>query len=157
MSIGDHFPEALKEEYSRRALSIGSVVRCLVDDTIDGETGLVKPKIKIWVVVGFDHASKQLASVYINTEIIPHILSKPALLGVQYLLRPDERELIDYDCHADCSRLSLKQTEKIQALLKENPEFVKGSLTKSELADVMSLLRATTNIPVRLKKQFKIL
>lgn len=156
VSIADQFPVSYKKEYSRRALAVGSVIRCMVDDTVD-QNGQNKPKEKFWIIVGFDRNRGELASVYVNTEIAKFILAKPDLLATQYLLEPDERALVDYDCHADCCQLKSKKTADIQKLLEANPEFVRGELNARELDDIMDLLRKTTNIAPILKKRFGIL
>ena len=44
-SLGDIFPDNLKEEFSRRNVKVGSVLRLKVEDTNP-------PKIKFFIIIG---------------------------------------------------------------------------------------------------------
>jgi len=155
-NLGEAFPDSFREEHSHRALAVGSVIRCRVTDTKSWD-GSAKPKIKYWAVVGINHARGELATVYINTRIISLIRNDTELLKAQFVIKPDERNIVDHECYADCSALFVKDIEYFQELLANNPGYSKGELTPDELANMLRLLRNASTVSPIDKKRFGIL
>lgn len=78
------------------------------------------------------------------------------LANAQFPVTADSRQLVDYNCYADCSALKIKDAAAIELLLRQRPHYVRGELYPEEIDQMMKLLRECPNIAPRDKKRFGI-
>lgn len=145
--LSDAFPDHFREQYVERNLQVGMVLRTYVTDT-------KPPKTKYFIIIGISQDRVALGVVYINSEINPNLFSKPELKQLHIPMSPDERELVEYDCFIDCSKIYEKPLESISQLLKENPSCDRGMLNSVELGRVQEKIYSASTISPRDKKKF---
>ena len=148
-NLGDFFSEEQRAAHSLRALVVGTLVRSPVLDT-------TPPKFKFWVVIGFADEGAEMGVVYLNTQPNAFIQRNSVLAALQMPVRHDGRNLVDYDCYADCTELKRKSTAAIQQQLADEPAYVRGVLQPAELAVLLAALRSSPKISPRDKKRFGI-
>lgn len=150
-SLGDFFPEDERLAHSARALVVGTLVRSPVLDT-------TPPKYKFWIVVGFaDGGTEEMGIVYLNTTPNAFLTRNPVLAGLQIPICHDARNLVDYDCYADCTEIRRKDVAAIRQQLADEPAYVRGHLSGPELALVLNALRTSPRISPRDKRRFGLL
>lgn len=106
MSLGDKFSIDIKTDHARRGTQIGAVLRLFVEDTDP-------PKVKYFIVVGLTQDGISLASVYINSEVNMIMNYSLELRALHLPLSTDDCNLLDHDSFVDCSRLVIRDRERI--------------------------------------------
>lgn len=149
-SLGSLFPGEWRENLAAENLKVGAVIRIAVPDT-------TPPKIKIMIIAGMDGDRVAVATVFINSEINPGVINTAELQKLQMLLTVANCPFLNHDSYADCSALKARSLTDIRDLIKKNPSFHLGHLTESDLKKLLALIKSSRTIPIRLKKQFRLL
>ena len=131
------------------SLTVGTVVRVRVEDTFP-------PKIKRLIVVGIDADSVLLATVFINSEINPNVLSTDELKRLQLKLEATDRPYLDRDSYADCSDVRERKQSDIQSLLANDPTCHIGNVSAEDMRIVKGLIKSARTVSVRIKKKFSL-
>ena len=147
--LSDAFPEDFRKQFVDRTLQVGTVLRMYVTDTNP-------PKTKFFVVIGYSEDKIALGVVYINTEINPNVFPTEELKRLHIPLTPDERGLVETNCHIDCSKIYEKPVEHINELVAANPEYVRGQLNERETGMILATVFSARTVPRVVKRKFDI-
>jgi hypothetical protein len=125
MSLGDHFPDALKRASAVRSVAPGMVIKLMavMDD------GRVHEKRFLIV-----HVDENTVACVINSEIHPFIRNSPAILRCQVAIDPQAHPFMNWESHIDCSKVRQYPTETVVEELQNKPDWVLGNIT-TELRD----------------------
>lgn len=134
-SLGDAFPDDLRENFANENLKVGAVIKVAVPDT-------TPPKIKILIVVGIESGKALLATVFVNTDINPNVLNTPELQKLQFALKLDNCPYLSYDSFADCSKMRERNYQDIFNLIKESPSRHLGRLNDDDLKRILALIKS---------------
>lgn len=138
MKLGDKFPESTREEYSKRALSKGAVLRFFSRD-------IQNPKIKRLIVIGIADGAT-IGKVYINTG--------PQSAHNQIKLDASGRDYLDHDSYADCSRIYENDYAGLLTLIRDNPSCYLGQVCAEDLHRIQAELISAKTIPLKQKRRF---
>jgi len=147
MSLGDFFPDSFKEEFARRNLQVGSVLKLHVKETNP-------PKEKRFIIVGKTLDSLCLATVYINSEINPFVNFSPELQDLHCFFDATGRDYLDHDSYVDCSAIYIRNHDELHEALKTRPDALIGLLTESDLQTIRSKIVSSPKIKGKDKKRF---
>ena len=138
-TLGDSFPENLKEDFTSRNLKVGSVLKCRVDDTNP-------PKYKRFIVVGISFDKIALGAVYINSEINENVHYTDELKALQILFESNGRDYLDHDSYIDCSKIYPKKLEQIKDVVKNDINCYLGDLSEVDFKSIRSVVYLPTAI-----------
>jgi hypothetical protein len=140
MNLGDFFPDSFKEEFARKNLQIGSVLKLHIKDTNPA-------KEKRFTVVGKTTDGLCLATVFINSEINPFINFSPELQQLHCFFKANGREYLDHDSYVNCSTIYIRNHDELH-------EALEGLLNESDLQIIRSKIVSSPKIKGRDKKRF---
>lgn len=146
-SLGDLLPKNLKDEVISGNLKVGSVFRIFDNSTNP-------PKIKRFIIVGKSNERIMFATVYINTEINPHLFPTPELRALHLSLQVNNRPYLEHDSFADCSQIFEKSVDEIKAAYEADMQSHLGDLSTEDLKEVKKIIKETRTISLRKKKEF---
>jgi hypothetical protein len=146
-NLSDFFPDELKEQFANSHFNVGAVLRYHVDFT-------TPPKIKRFVIVGFDQQKIALASVLINSEINPNIFPTPELKALHLELEATNRDYLEHTSYVDCSQIIEQEVMTLKELLADDPSIHLGELDSKDLAVLLEKIRTAGTIPAKIKKKF---
>ena len=109
-SLGDFFPNGMKQEIANFNLEIGSVIKCFTSYTRP-------PKEKRFVILGINEEGNYVGSVFINTNVNFNIINSQELLELQYPVKNQANDYLDHDSFIDCSELFEFEREHLFNLL----------------------------------------
>ncbi len=149
MALGDYLSDKAKSilKPSPNTLKKGSVLRAFVQDTNP-------PKIKIFIVVGFDETYTFLATVFVNTEINLNINFSAELQSLHVLLEAEGRDFLTHDSYVDCSDILPKEVQEIQHAMKNKPEIVIGEISEEDLKIIIDTILRSPKIRGKHKKRY---
>jgi hypothetical protein len=110
------------------------------------------PKIKLFVVWGFEETKGKIGISFINTESIP--LDDPILQKSQLFLPSAGRPYLTHDSYLDCSRIYEEDLIDIKGIISEDPEAIKGKLSQEDLAEAEELIIFSPTVVTKLKKRY---
>jgi hypothetical protein len=146
-SLGNSFPQELKEEFTKRNLKEGCVIKCWVTDTHP-------PKEKRFIVMGFSYDKIALGTVYINSEINPNIFPSEKLKQLHVPLEAHSRDYLDHDSFVDCSKLYEKNASEIMVIMNENINCHIGEVSLEDYKMLRDKIKGSKNISPDTKKRF---
>lgn len=149
MSLGDHFPKDLQDDYKERALKVGTVLKLFVNDT-------TPPKEKRFIIVGFTEDKFSLASLYINTEVNTNINWSQEQQALQLELSSNSREYLDWTSYVDCSKFNIRETQEIKKAIQSRPEAIIGEVSAKDLELIITTIRHASTINGKYKKRYGI-
>jgi len=150
MSIGDKFPDSFKEDFAKRNIRVGSVLKLF-------QTNTTPPKEKRFIIVGITEDSFSLATVYINTSINKNVNYSKELKSLQLGLEATcERPYLDHNSFVDCSQIYEKNYQQIFNAILKRPEAVIGSVSHLDLKEIKGKLLSSPKISLITKKKFKL-
>jgi hypothetical protein len=147
MSLGDKFSIDIKTDHAKRGTQIGAVLRLFVEDTNP-------PKVKYFIVVGLTQDGISLASVYINSEVNMIMNYSQELRALHLPLSADDCNFLDHDSYVDCSRLVIRDRERIYQDLLNCPEAFVGTLSQNQLTTIRNHIIGAKTIKGKIKKKF---
>ena len=146
-SLGNFFPDDLKDEFSRRNVKVGSILRLKVKDTIP-------PKIKIFIIIGQTIEGFSLATLYVNTDINFNINFSQELIDLQIPISKDKYNFLNHNSFVDCSKLIIKERIEIEKILSQRPEAFVDDLSKEQIKYFREVVRNSITIKGKIKKRF---
>lgn len=148
--LGDLFPEKMREGFALRNLKPGAVIRMFVPDT-------TPPKIKLIIIVAIEDEHILAATLFINSEVNPDVISSPELQALQHKLFADKYDFLKHDSFIDCSALRERSINSLEQLMSTATDSFLGTLDETDFPAVKKLLISAKSIPVRLKKKYHFL
>jgi len=143
--LGDHFPPQYREDFCKRNLIRGAVLRAQTELT-------VPPKIKLFVVWGLEESLNQIGVSFINREI--RSIKNPRLQALQHPLLSKNNTFLTYDSFLDCSKIYEKELKKVRDLLIEDTQVFLGNISSKDLFVAEKIIRNATTIEVKLKRRY---
>lgn len=147
MSLSASFPEDFRNEFAKRNLKIGAVIRLFVTDTNP-------PKQKLLILIGQSFDKLYFATVFINSEINPNVFRTQELKDLNFLLKASEKNYLKHDSFADCSGIAKRPIDWLQQTLTDYPAAVIGQLSAADLREIHTRIKAARTISVAIKKLF---
>jgi hypothetical protein len=147
MSLSASFSEDLRNEFAKRNLKIGTVIRVFVNDTNP-------PKEKRLILVGQSYDTLYFATVFINSEINPNVFPTQELRDLNFPLTANNRDYLVHDSFADCSGLAKRPTDWLLKTLIANPEAVIGEISEADLTEIRTRIKSARTISTAVKKTF---
>jgi hypothetical protein len=145
--LGDFFPESFKDDFARRNLQNGTVLKLHVKNTSP-------PKEKRFIVVGKTIDGVCLATVFINSAINTDVNFSEELRQLHCLLPAAGRVYLEHDSFVDCSTIYVRGYAELYESLKNRPEAFLGVLDTKDLRMVRSTFVRSPKIKSRDKKRF---
>lgn len=146
-NLGEFFPGDLKDEFSRRNVKVGSVLRLKVHDTFP-------PKIKVFIIIGQTIDGFSLATLYVNSNVNININFSKELANLQIPISIKEYNFLDHDSFVDCSKLMMKDRAEIEQIISNRPEAFVDDLSEDQIKYFREIIRKSTTIKGKLKKKF---
>lgn len=149
-SLGDEFPNELREKSAKRNIKQGVVLRC--------EVGWFRDKsnrIKRFVIIGVSEESEEVGCLCINSNInedcIPERLRK-----YHHKLEEQGREYLDHNSYINCSEIYTKNYNELKNKLAAEPEVKIGEMSEEDKIDIISIVRNAITITKRDLEKFDI-
>lgn len=143
--LGDQFPPEFREDFCKKHLVRGAVLRIRTELT-------VPPKIKLFVVWGSEEFLNQIGVSFINSEITS--IRNPRLQALQYPLLLKNHSFLSHDSFLDCSKIYEKGLKAVRDLLTEDIGAFLGEISPHDLLRAEELIRNATTIEEKLKKRY---
>ena len=122
VTLGDHFPPELLNQFVDRALQPGSILYLFCEFT-------TPPKHKYLV---FLHRDQRPLFFLINSRVHPYIQGRPHLAQSQVLLSASTYDFLDHDSYLDCSTVRNELTlEEMREQLSADLTFYRGDLDEA--------------------------
>lgn len=147
MSLSNLFPEEFKEDFAKRNIKIGTVIKVFVTDTHP-------PKEKRLILVGISYDKLLFASVFINSEVNTNVFNSQELLALNLVLEAKDREYLDHNSHVDCSEIKKRDAKWLYQLVLEKPERVLGEVSEIDLQQIKLRIKSAKTISPATKKTF---
>lgn len=147
MSLGEQFPDEFKRQFSERQITVGSVIKCMTDQTDP-------PKEKRFIIVGISNDNIAVGSVFINSELNISINWSQRFKDLQIPLESHSREYLEWDSYVDCARLYEWTYQELQTILESDPGTVIGELDSNDQALIIGSLKSATTISPKKKRKF---
>ena len=147
MSLGDQFSDKFKEEHASRGTKIGVVLKFFVRDTNP-------PKEKFFIIIGLTEDEVSLASVYINSEINMIVNYSSALMALHIPILADGCDFLHHDSYVDCSRLEIRNRDRIYQDLLNCPEALVGTLSTEQIITIRQKVIGAESIKGKIKKKY---
>ncbi|WP_052503478.1 hypothetical protein [Lacinutrix sp. Hel_I_90] len=131
MRLGDYFSKKEKKSLLLpEGIVLGTVLRAFVDFTNP-------PKIKRFIVIGFNEDNITLASVLINSELNLNVNYNSELQSHQIPLECEGKEYLLTDSYVDCSEIHNIEKQTIEESLQKDPHTAIGKVEKKELNTII--------------------
>ena len=147
MSLGDSFPQEIREEFAGRKIEIGCVFKVLAKFTDP-------PKEKIFVIVAKDDKSFSLATVLINTDLNANVNFSLDLKALHIPIEAKGREYLKHDSFVDCTALHECKISEANKWMTDDPGCHLGKMVEEDLRKVHMLITTSGTIKPFKKKQF---
>jgi hypothetical protein len=147
ISFADFFSDKYKEEFAKRNLKVGSVIKVYVSDTHP-------PKEKRLILVGISYDKIYFASIFLNSEINVNVFPTPTLKNLNVEFKSAEKEYLDHDSFADCSQIQKRKTDWLMEIISKDPSKILGELNNEDLELVLAKIKSAPTISPALKKTF---
>lgn len=135
--LGDCFPAQHVDEYVRRSLTPGCVIR--IDVTFPEGT---KPKFLVLV----DHGDPELLTFIVNSETNPFIEQRPHLAKCQVDLDAANHPFLTHDSKIACHQtLVLKRAEVIRDL-KKDTGCIKGRISDAVKEQILAAVKCARTL-----------
>lgn len=144
-SLGDFFPDNLKNSMTERSVKTGSVIS-LFDREAD--------KIKRHLIVGIDNGRILLASVRINSEINTNVYRTEFLKSFCYEVKADENNFLDHDSFIACDNIMEWKVENLQNIVAEDPQVLLGEVDEANLEVIKLIIGTSKTITPKQKKRY---
>ncbi len=147
MSLGDFFPDDLKNQFAKRNIDLGSAILIKIPDfSISYD--------KYIIVVAKDNPEKNIAYVVINSEANPNVAYNSYLRSLHIKIDKKDNPFLERDSFVDCSKLREFPIETVVDFLKKNPERAVGNVSESDLKSIHITITAATTIEPYIKRKF---
>ena len=117
MSLGDFFPEDLKQKFAERNIDIGQSILIKVDNfNISYD--------KYIVLIGFDKEHLDCGAVIINSEINENLFTTNDLKSLHVEIDVQNHSFLEYNSFINCSEIKAYPKQQLINLLKAAKFFV---------------------------------
>ncbi len=145
-SLGDFFPNELKNQFATEQLKVGAVIKAF-----SKEAG----KVKRMIIVGIDEQNIYLSSVLINSKLSQIHLNNPTLYADILEFKPNEnRKYLDHKSFIDCSEIHIEPIHKFKEAISNNPNAYLDCVSNSDLTLIRDTIKNSKNIKAHIKKRF---
>lgn len=146
-SLGDCFPEHLRNDFAERKLEPGAVIR--IPDTEAG-------KFKWHIILGLDHDKVMVGAVRINTDKNRNVFRTPELESFLYPLLKSKNPFLDHDSFVDCWSLLELPMHNYKKRLVRNPDSLLGVVNSDDYDVICSLISRSDNVTGNQLKKYHI-
>lgn len=109
-------------------------------------------KNKFMVVVGIHENELHLATVYINSNI--NLKALPIeMQALNILIKKKDYPFLSHDSYVDCSKITLRNIEELNALFTTNDISIHGTLNKQDLGQIILNLISNRTIKGKDKRR----
>jgi hypothetical protein len=147
MSLGDFFPEELKQNFAERNVDIGQAILIEIPDFNITHSKYV-------ILVSKNEVKLLLAYVLINTEINDNVFPSEYLKSLHVKIDKKRHTFLSYDSWVNCSEIKEIESLKVIKLLKDKPERVLGNVHIDILKKIHSTITIAKTINAATKKKF---
>ena len=146
MSLGDFFPEDLKQKFAERNIDIGQSILIKINNfNINYD--------KYIVLIGFDKENLDCGAVVINSEINENVFPTTYLKSLHVEIDVQNHNFLENNSFINCSEIKTYQKQQLVDFLKANPERLVGNLSDIVLKKVhLTLMNARTITNIEKKK-----
>ena len=147
MSLGDFFPDDLKNDFANRNIDLGNAILIKIPDfniTYD----------KYIIVVAKDNSEVSIAYVVINSETNPNIAYNSYLKSLHLKIEKNNNPFLEKDSFVDCSKLREFPIKTVIDFLTKNPERAVGNVSSDILKAILITLTNAKTIEPFMKKKF---
>jgi len=147
MSLGDFFPEDLKQKFAERNIDIGQSILIKIDNfNINYD--------KYIVLIGFDKDNIDCGAVVINSEINENLFPTNYLKSLHVEIDVQNHSFLEYNSFINCSEIKTYQKQQLIDFLKTNPERLVGNIGIDVLKKVHLTLMSARTITNFEKKKY---
>lgn len=147
MSLGDFFPDDLKNQFAKRNIDLGNAILIKIPDfSINYD--------KYIIVVAKDKVEENIAYVVINSEANPNVAYNSYLKSLHLKIDKTNNPFLEKDSFVDCSKLREFSIDSVVEFLKKNPERAVGNVSSNILKSIHITITTATTIEPYLKKKF---
>lgn len=147
MSLGDFFPDNLKNQFAKRNIDLGSAILIKIPDfSINYD--------KYIIVVAKDNDEEDIAYVVINSEANPNVAYNSYLKSLHLKIDKANNPFLEKDSFVDCSKLREFSIDTVVEFLKKNPERAVGNVSSSVLKSIHITITTATTIEPYIKRKF---
>lgn len=143
--LGDQFPPQFRENFYKRKLIRGAVLRAWTEET-------VPPKFKLFVVWGLEESLNKIGVSFINRGITS--IKTQRLQALQHPLLLNKNPFLTHDSFLDCSRIYEKDLKKVRDLLMEDTGIFLGDISYEDLSTAEQIIQNATTIETKFKKRY---
>ena len=139
MSLGDYFPQDLRDDFARKGISYGSAL-------------LVKiPEFKLnyrkyVILLNRDKERRIISYVTINTN--------KGIEDLSVKIKCSEYDFLQYDSWIDCSKLLQEKIRVLINYIKDNPDKVLGNIDDNTLEKIDRRIKSSPTISKKEKEKF---
>lgn len=148
--LGDSFPPEYREDFCKRRLKKGAVLRTTVDFTNP-------PKIKRFLIVGLNKENGNVGVIVFNSEINLNIHHAEALRNLQLEFTADGKEYLDRNSFLDCSKIYELMAGSLLKKMVDDIGSDLGEMAEDDLIIVFERLKNAKTIPAKIKRRYGII
>lgn len=142
--LGDLFPNALKKQL----IEVGAVLKIHIEV-------VTPPKVKRFIVVGFNEEKVLLAAVLINTEINPNVFPEVSYKRTLHIeLEAEDRPYLVHTSYVNCSQIIEHPVSDIEQFVVEDPSIHIGTVSTLDLEQIITTLKGAKSIKPKIKKRY---
>ena len=147
MSLGDFFPDNLKNDFAKRNIDLGNALLIKVPDfTITYD--------KYIIVVAKDDNEFSIAYVVINSEVNLNVAYNSYLKSLHLKIDKKNHPFLKKDSFVDCSKLREFPIQTVVDFLIKNPERAVGNVSSSVLKAIHIKVSSASTTEPFMKKKF---
>ena len=148
--LGDFFPPEEREGYCDGVIKAGAVFCMRVEHT-------TPPKLKRFIVIGFNEDRTLVGFLFINSEINPRLFPSPHLKSLHLPLCAEDCSYVDHDSFLDCSRLYEMNFQTLKEKCVADIGIYLGEATATDFEKIINLTASATTIETKKKRKFNLL
>jgi hypothetical protein len=147
MSLGDFFPEDLKQKFAERNVDIGQSI-------------LIKIKTfnvnydKYIILIAVDNQLSEFGAVIINSEINENVFPTSYLQSLHIEIDVANHPFLEINSFVNCSEIKSFPKQQLIDFLKSNPERLVGNITQSVLKKIHLTLMDAKTITIIEKRRY---
>ncbi len=147
MSLGDFFPDDLKNQFAKRNIDLGSAILIKIPDfSVNYD--------KYIIVIAKDNTKKDIAYVVINSKINLNIAYNSYLQSLHIKIDKANNPFLDKDSFVDCSKLREFSINNVIDFLTNNPERAVGNVSSNILKLIHTTITTAKTIEPYIKIKF---
>lgn len=147
MSLGDFFPDDLKNQFAKRNIDLGSAILIKIPDFLINYD-------KYIIVVAKDNAEENIAYVVINSEANQNVAYNAYLKSLHIKIDKVNNPFLIKDSFVDCSSLREFSIETVVEFLKNNPKRAVGNVSSDVLQSIHTTIISARTIEPYIKRKF---